>query len=275
MAIFSRWCGWMPIGCSTRSRSRSGTPAVIARYSFSVVRASNWAASAIVHRVGLGHDQHAARIAIQPVDDARPRLAADRAELLEVKREGAGQRAAPMPAGRMHDHPRRLVDRDDVLIFIENVERDVLRMRPRRIHRRQNDANPVPGAQLVGDLSPLFVDLYAPGADHLAKLHATMLRQRPGQKHIQPQARIGRSNDQFQRLGREISGHIRSARFVVSLRLGIRRFRLGRRFSCRGSLGPWCGWRRRSGRRRGRRRCGPSRRQRGLRRCGNFRAQTL
>ena len=92
------------------SRSRLGTPAQTAKYSFSTVRFSNCAGQLHVHLIGLGHDHHAAGVAIQPMHDARPRRSAGRAELVEMKLQRRGQRAGPMSLGRMHDHARRLVD---------------------------------------------------------------------------------------------------------------------------------------------------------------------
>ena len=89
-----------------------------------------------VHRVRLGNDHHAARVAVEPMDDSRPRGAANAAELAKMKRQGARQCSRPVSACRMDDHPRRLVDGDDEFVFIEDVEWDFFGVRSRRIHRR-------------------------------------------------------------------------------------------------------------------------------------------
>ncbi len=76
--------------------------------------------------IGLGHHQHAAGVAIQPMHDARPRRAASRTQILEMKRQRTGQRPLPMPFGRMDHHARRLIDRRDFRILEQDVERDIL-----------------------------------------------------------------------------------------------------------------------------------------------------
>ncbi len=74
-------CGCMPIGSSIRSRSKRGLPTTSAKYSFSIVRSWNctlslpWARSFLATRIS------AAGVAIQAVDDARPRRSAHRAQL--------------------------------------------------------------------------------------------------------------------------------------------------------------------------------------------------
>src|SRR5207253_4644170 len=49
----------------------------------------------------LGHQDDAAGVAVQPMHDARPVVAARAAELAEVKLQGVDQRAAPVPLGRV------------------------------------------------------------------------------------------------------------------------------------------------------------------------------
>src|SRR5438093_466148 len=95
---------------------------------------------------------------------------AGRAKLPEVKRQGTCQRSRPVAAGWMNHHPRRLVDRDNVLVLIQNVERDLLGVRTRSIHRRQDHFDPVAGPQSMRDLRPLPVDFDAAGPNHFAKL---------------------------------------------------------------------------------------------------------
>ena len=76
--------------------------------------------------IGLGHHEHAAGVAVEPMHDPRPRRSPRAAERIEMKLQRAGERAGPMPLGRMNDHPRRLVDRRQTIIFVENIERDIL-----------------------------------------------------------------------------------------------------------------------------------------------------
>ena len=116
--------------------------------------------------VGLGHDQHATGVAIQPMDDPGPRRAAGSAELVEMKLQGRGERASPMPFGRVDDHPRRLVDRRQRGVFVENVERNVFRLRAvarRRFKRDQSHTLSKP--QSLRRLPLFAIDLDAQLAD--------------------------------------------------------------------------------------------------------------
>src|SRR5690242_12893326 len=58
--------------------------------------------------------------------DARPRWPAGAAELLKVKRQRTGESSRPMTFGRMDDHARRLVHRGQVLVFVEDLKRNLL-----------------------------------------------------------------------------------------------------------------------------------------------------
>ena len=84
----------------------------------------------VVGLVVFGDDDHAARFAIEPMDDAGPRRAAAAAECAEVVGECAGECAFPMALGRVNDHAGPLVDDDDRFVLVENRERNVLRRWP-------------------------------------------------------------------------------------------------------------------------------------------------
>ena len=81
----------------------------------------------VVGLVILGDDDDAARFAIKPMDDAGTRRAAAAAERAEVVGQRAGERALPMALGGVDDHSGPFVDDDDRIVFVEDVERDVLR----------------------------------------------------------------------------------------------------------------------------------------------------
>ena len=54
-----------------------------------------------------------------------------RAELVEMKLQRRGQRAGPVPLGRMHDHARRLVNHRQPLVLIKDFEGYLFRLRRR------------------------------------------------------------------------------------------------------------------------------------------------
>ena len=105
-----------------------------------------------------------------------------------------------MAAGWMNDHARRLVDRDDVLVLIQDVERNFFRVRSRRVHRRKDQRDSIARRQAMGHLGALPIHLHATRADHFAELHSTVLWQRMRQECIEPLACLFRGDDKFQGL---------------------------------------------------------------------------
>ena len=66
---------------------------------------------ALVRAVGLGDDQQAGRVLVEPVDDARPLHAADaRQAVAAMGDQRIDQRAGLVAGGGMHDEPGRLVE---------------------------------------------------------------------------------------------------------------------------------------------------------------------
>ena len=74
----------------------------------------------LVRRVVLGDDHQSRRAAIEPVHDARPLLAADAAQIVDMVEQRVDQRAARVAGRRVHDHAGRLVDDDEVGVLIED-----------------------------------------------------------------------------------------------------------------------------------------------------------
>ena len=73
--------------------------------------------------VRAGDDEEARRVAIEPVDDARPVVvAAGGAE----REQAVHERPRLLPAGGMDDEAGRLVDDEEVLVLVDDVERDRL-----------------------------------------------------------------------------------------------------------------------------------------------------
>ena len=73
------------------------------------------------------HDQQAARILVDPMHDTRAFLAAHAREIAaEMMQQRVDQRSARGARGRMHHHARRFVHHDQIVIFIADIERDVL-----------------------------------------------------------------------------------------------------------------------------------------------------
>ena len=86
----------------------------------------------LLRRVVLGDHQQAARVAVEPVDDAGPRDPGDAAVLRSTRpgQQRVHERVAVVMAGRrMDDETGRLVDDEQVVVLVDDPERDVRRGR--------------------------------------------------------------------------------------------------------------------------------------------------
>ena len=89
--------------------------------------------------VGLGHDQQAARVLVEAMDDAGPGHAADaRQAWPAMGDERIDEGAVDIARARMHDEPRRLVDDDEGIVLIDDIERHRLRFAAWRSRRRRH-----------------------------------------------------------------------------------------------------------------------------------------
>ena len=80
--------------------------------------------------VVFGNDEAAAGFLVEPVDDARPRDAADAAEFaVAMMQQRVDERVFLVSGGGMHDQPGGLVQNQQRFVLEKNVERDFLRLR--------------------------------------------------------------------------------------------------------------------------------------------------
>ena len=106
--------------------------------------------------VVLAGDDGARGIHVDPVDDAGPKDPVDSRELLPaVIQQRVHQRPAVMARRRMHHHALGLVHDNDISVFIQDVQRDVLRQDIRLHSLRQKEGKLLlrlhPIAPLYGD----------------------------------------------------------------------------------------------------------------------------
>ncbi len=81
----------------------------------------------------LCQQDQAGGLFVQAMDDARPLLAADPLNIRLITQHGIHERPGSVSRGRMHHHASRFIDNDQVLIFEDDIEGDILRD---QAHRR-------------------------------------------------------------------------------------------------------------------------------------------
>lgn len=81
----------------------------------------------IMNHGRLGHDHQAGRVLVQTMDDTGALLPADSFETFStMAKEGVDQCACLVSGSGMRDKPGLLVEHDQVVVFIQDVQRDLL-----------------------------------------------------------------------------------------------------------------------------------------------------
>ena len=132
------------------------------------------AGQTLMRAIGLGGDHQPAGILVDPVDDPRPRDAADaRQAALAMVEQSVDQCAVEIARRWVDDEAGGLVDNDQMFVFVSDDEGDILRLvvRQRRVGHR--DVQPIPRARALGGIAH-----HHPVARHRAA----------GDQHLQPLA---------------------------------------------------------------------------------------
>lgn len=81
----------------------------------------------LVRGIGFGDEEHAAGVAIQPVNDAGARFPSQRGELAEPVEQGVHEGSRAESRACMDGHSGWFVDGDHPLVFVENIQGDLFR----------------------------------------------------------------------------------------------------------------------------------------------------
>ena len=126
-------------------------------------------AERLVRGIVFGHDQQTAGVLIDTVDDAGADGPADAGKLPgAVVQQRVDQRAVRVAGGRMHHHALGFVDDDQIVILVDDIQRDVLGLGLDGLRFRQVDT-----VGSAGDNFVFFVDTAA-AAGHSALLHQVL-----------------------------------------------------------------------------------------------------
>lgn len=132
--------------------------------------------------------------------DPRSQLPSDARQRTEVMQQCIHQRAPiARVVGRsragVHHHARRLVDYRQIAVFVDNIERDLLRngAQWRRLGR-PGDGDPLAAAQPQRRFGGRVIDQHFPLLDQLLNARARDFRQLRRQVLVKPLARVVRGN---------------------------------------------------------------------------------
>ena len=110
--------------------------------------------------IALGHQHDAGGVAVEAVQDPRPPVAVDRAPLLAVVNQPVDERPVPPAARGVDDQVGLLVQRQEVLVLVNDVQRDRLGNQLVDRLRRRDHLDLVAALELVARLGGLAVDLH-------------------------------------------------------------------------------------------------------------------
>lgn len=133
-----------------------------------------------------GDEEDAAGAGVEAVDDPRAQIAAHAGESPEMVQKSVDERAGFAAGARVDDEAGGLVDGDQVVIFEENVEGDLLGFGAQGAERSGFDVDALAAPEPVGGFAGAPVHQHAAGVDPLLKPRAAELRQFLGEDVIEP-----------------------------------------------------------------------------------------
>ncbi len=136
--------------------------------------------------VALRDDQDAGGVLVDAVHDPRTQLASDAREVLAVGEQRVDEGAVLVAGSRVHHHAGALVDHDDVWVFVQHLERDLLRLRLGRRGRGDDDGDGVASLQLERGLLLLAVHRGAAVVDEPCRGGPGEFGDAAGDKAVQP-----------------------------------------------------------------------------------------
>lgn len=141
--------------------------------------------------VGFRNDDAAGRVLVQAVDDARALDAADAGKFsLAVVEQGVDQGAIGISRGGMDDHAGGFVEDDEVVVFEQDFQRDVLRCVVQRDGFGHDDGDAVAELYGIARLGGVAVDLDVLLADERLDPRAGKIRETGGEKGVDALTRI-------------------------------------------------------------------------------------
>jgi hypothetical protein len=125
-----------------------------------------------VGEVVLRGNQYSTGILVETVNDTRSQRPTELRQAVAMVQETVHQRALSVTSGRVDHHSGWFVDRNQNLVFVEDVQVDSFGNEFGGRLRWQKELNAFPGTQPMARLVPLAVDQYATSLDQPLNLIA-------------------------------------------------------------------------------------------------------
>ena len=163
----------------------------------------------VVGEVVLRDHQEPGGVLVDAVDDPGAERSADPGKVLEMMEQRVHERPGVVAGGGMDDHPGGLVDDDDVLILVDDRERDVFGGRVDLGDRDLDDLDRVAGGDDVGRLLRIAVDDEVAVLDQPLDQRARILREDGRDELVEADGGVGVQGDILKPLV-ELTRHRRS-----------------------------------------------------------------
>ena len=143
-----------------------------------------------VRKIILRHHQTTARFFIQSMNNARSLLPADTRKIFAMRQQSVNQRATFAAGTRVNRNPRRFVYHDQMVVFEQDGERDLLRGEIDRFHWRLDQGNAVACSNHVARTRSSSIYCYVTLANKRLNSRPGEFGRRFSEKTIQPRAGI-------------------------------------------------------------------------------------
>ena len=131
-----------------------------------------------MRRIILRANHNTAGVLIKTMHNARTDNTVDARQILAMIQQRIHQRTAVIAGSRMHHHAARLIDNHDILILIDDIQRNILRLHIQRLRLRQRHGNLLAQLQLVIRLENLSATHSTSLVQQLLHIRARKLQQR-------------------------------------------------------------------------------------------------
>jgi len=155
-----------------------------------------------VGAVVLRRHQQSSRILVEPVHDARALDAADPGQArAAMGDQRIHQRTGLVARGRMHHEAAGLVDDDDIVILVDDIERDILRPRLGRDGLGDVDCDRIAGGDMISGVANRGIfNGYLAGEDQRLQPRSGQFVKACGKHAVEPGRPLVAGDDDFQPL---------------------------------------------------------------------------